>query len=240
MASTNPNDRDNLNKTTDAAIRDRRDEILDQDRVRSNGVVEDRDTNPDAITGAPGSHPVGTAVGAAGAGAGGTWAGAAIGMATGGPIGAVVGGVIGAVAGAVGGGLAGKAVAESIDPTEEDAYWSAEHVNRPYYKAGHTYEEDYAPAYRQGYTARDQYRDREFDDVESDLGADWDRSKGKSKLKWEEARSAVRDAWDRVSNKVDRAAYPDRKTDDQASQPNAVRSAPRPDLRDTAVDPRNM
>ena len=56
-------------------------------------VVKDRDANPDPITGAPGSHPVGTGVGAAGAGAAATWAGATIGGAVGGPVGAVVGGV---------------------------------------------------------------------------------------------------------------------------------------------------
>ena len=72
------------------------------------------DANRDPITGTPGAHPVGTGVGAAGGAA----AGAAIG-AIGGPIGAAVG----LVAGAVAGGLAGKGVAETIDPTVEDAYW---------------------------------------------------------------------------------------------------------------------
>src|SRR5690349_24504231 len=89
--------------------------------------VKGRDTNPDPITGAPGSHPVGTGVGAAGGGAAATWAGAAIGGAAGGPIGAVVGGVVGAVAGAVGGGAVGKSVAENIDPTVEGDYWSKEY-----------------------------------------------------------------------------------------------------------------
>jgi len=56
----------------------------------------------DPITGAPGSHPVGTGVGAA---AGGVAAGAAVG-AVAGPVGAVVGAAIGAVVG----GLAGKAI----------------------------------------------------------------------------------------------------------------------------------
>src|SRR3954469_20482519 len=72
-----------------------------------------KDMNPDPITGAPGSHPVGTGVGAAGGGA----AGAAIGSMAG-PIGTAVGAVVGAVAG----GLAGKGAAEAIDPTAEDAY----------------------------------------------------------------------------------------------------------------------
>src|ERR1043166_752127 len=74
-----------------------------------------RDSNPDPITGEPGSHPIGVGVG----GGSGAAAGAAVGGAVGGPIGAAVGGVVGAVAG----GLAGKGVAEKIDPTVEEAYW---------------------------------------------------------------------------------------------------------------------
>src|SRR5687767_8287158 len=98
------------------------------------------DANPDAITGAPGSHPVGTGVGAAAAGA----AGAAIGMAAG-PIGSAVGAVVGAVAG----GLAGKGVAEAVNPTAEDAYWRENYRSRPYYEHGTEYEQ-YAPAYTYG------------------------------------------------------------------------------------------
>src|SRR3954463_13774531 len=85
------------------------------------------DRNPDPITGAPGSHPIGTGVGAAGAGA----AGAAIG-AVAGPVGAAVGAVVGAVAG----GLAGKGVAEAVNPTEEDAYWRDNYSTRPYVQPG--------------------------------------------------------------------------------------------------------
>src|SRR6188508_2822222 len=82
------------------------------------------DTNPDPITGAPGAHPVGVGVGAAGGGA----TGAAIGTAVAGPVGTAVGAVIGAVAG----GLAGKGVAESIDPTAEEAYWRENHRSQPF------------------------------------------------------------------------------------------------------------
>jgi phage tail tape-measure protein len=91
-----------------------------------------QDANPDPITGAPGSHPVGTGVGAAGGAA----AGAAIGAA-GGPVGAG----IGIAAGAIIGGLAGKAVAERVDPTVEDRYWRENHPNRPYAERDVPYEE---------------------------------------------------------------------------------------------------
>src|SRR5881394_2799348 len=79
----------------------------------------DTDANRDPLTGAPGSHPVGTAAGAV---AGGVAAGAAAGTVAG-PVGTVVGAAVGAVVG----GLAGKGIAEKIDPTREDAYWRENH-----------------------------------------------------------------------------------------------------------------
>jgi hypothetical protein len=67
------------------------------------------EANPDPLSGAAGSHPVGTGIGAAGGAA----AGASIG-AVAGPVGAAVGTLVGAVAG----GLAGKGAAEAINPTD--------------------------------------------------------------------------------------------------------------------------
>ena len=90
-------------------------------------------SNPDPITGAPYSHPVGTAVGSASAAGAGALAGAALG----GPIGAVAG----AVAGAVIGGVGGHAVAEAIDPTVELSYWRTNYKTRPYYKPGRAFED---------------------------------------------------------------------------------------------------
>src|SRR5678816_3521861 len=119
------------------------------------------DRNPDPIAGAPGSHPIGTGIGAAGAGA----AGAAIGSVVPG-VGTVVGGAVGAVVGAVAGGLAGKAVAEAVNPTEEDAYWRDNFSSRPYAAGSdYTYEDDFSPAYRHGYTARSQYPGKTYDPV---------------------------------------------------------------------------
>ena len=150
------------------------------------------DRNPDPITGAPGAHPVGTGVGAAGAGA----AGAAIG-AVAGPVGAAVGAVVGAVAG----GLAGKGVAEAVNPTAEDAYWRDNYKTRPYVDSSVAYDE-YAPAYRYGWESRNRYAGRRFDEVETDLQRDWEKSRGKSSLTWERAKQATRDAWDRVERAV--------------------------------------
>lgn len=167
----------------------------------------DRDLNLDPLTGEPGAHPVGTGVGAATAGAAGA-AGAAIG-AIGGPIGIAVGAAIGAVAG----GLIGKGVAESVDPTGEDAYWRERHsgdADRPY--------ETYSSAYRVGYSG---YRDgKTFEESEEGLRTEYERSVGtpgtapspeaestpgtkqnkvtSDPLRWDDAREAARAAYERV------------------------------------------
>ncbi len=147
------------------------------------------DTNPDPITGEHGSHPVGVGLGGVAGGA----AAGALGGAVAGPLGAAVGAVVGAVAG----GLAGKGVAESIDPTVEDAYWSENHKNRPYVEKDSSYD-DYRPAYQYGWESRNQHADKSFDEVETDLGRNWDTAKANSKLSWDKAKHATRDAWDRV------------------------------------------
>lgn len=149
------------------------------------------DSNPDAITGSPGSHPIGTGVGAAGGGA----AGAAIGAAVTGPA-APVGAVVGAVVGGVAGGLAGKGAAEAVNPTAEDAYWRENYRTRPYVESGRTYEE-YRPAYEYGWSSRQQYAGRRYEDVETDLERGW-KDRDRSGLGWEKARPATRDAWHRV------------------------------------------
>jgi hypothetical protein len=155
-------------------------------------IKRDKDTNPDPITGAPGSHPVGTGIGAAAAGA----AGAAIGSVVPGA-GTVVGGAIGAVVGAVAGGYAGKGIAEAIDPTAEEAYWRDEHRNRPYYRSDYTYDDDYLPAYRYGYTTRASGTTWNEGDDDTTIREGWERTKAKSRLKWDEAKLAMRDAWNR-------------------------------------------
>lgn len=150
---------------------------------------ESRDMNRDPITGAPGSHPVGVGVG----GTGGAVAGAAIGSLVG-PIGTLVGGAIGAIAGAA----AGKGVAERIDPTGEAEYWRSEYANRPYVDRQYSYDTDYAPAYAYGNSVRAQHAGRRWDDsLEADIRQGWEAAKGKSQLKWEQAKDAVRDAFDR-------------------------------------------
>lgn len=165
--------------------------MLDDKDVRDG--VTGGTPNRDPITGTPGAHPIGTGVGAAGGAA----AGAAVGSVAG-PVGTLVGGAVGAVAG----GLMGKGVAEGIDPTVEDAYWRENHTTRPYYEKDYTYDEDYAPAYRYGLTSRQQYPNRKFDEVDSDLSRGWESNRNNSRLTWDKAKLATRDAWHRVEEAI--------------------------------------
>jgi hypothetical protein len=159
-------------------------------------LERDRDANRDPLTGAPGSHPVGTGLGAA---AGGIAAGAAAGTVAG-PVGTVIGAAVGAIAG----GLAGKGIAEMIDPTAEETYWRDNYSTRPYVTSGATFD-DYGPAYRYGVDTYPTYAGRDFDDVESELGRDWNRARGTSKLEWDRAKYAARDSWQRLSDTIERA-----------------------------------
>lgn len=145
--------------------------------------------NADPITGEPGAHPVGVGLGAAGGGV----AGAAIGAAAG-PIGAAVG----AMAGAVIGGMAGKDIAESVDPTAEDAYWREHYRERPYVSSDDPYER-FQPAYRYGWEARMQHEGRDFEEIEPQLQERW--MTAKPDMGWEHAGKAARDAWNRFETR---------------------------------------
>lgn len=151
--------------------------------------------NRDPITGAPGAHPVGTGLGAA---IGGAAAGAAAGTVAG-PAGSLAGAAVGAVLG----GWAGKVVAEQVDPTAEEAYWRDNYQARPYAAEGRY--EDYGPAYRYGVNAYRSFPNRSFDAMEPELSRHWPDSSEGSTLDWDRARHATRDAWERLSNSVERA-----------------------------------
>ncbi|MBD2178629.1 hypothetical protein H6F42_17055 [Pseudanabaena sp. FACHB-1998] len=166
--------------------------------------MNDRDVNPstetdanrDPISGETGAHPVGTGVGAAGAGTVGT----VIGGAVGGPVGAVVGAVIGSVVG----GLAGKNVAEQANPTFEENDWQQTYTSSTYVEPDKTYE-DYQPAYRTGYEGYDRYGQdgRSYSEVETDLQRDY-QNNHHAGLPWEQAKHAVKDAWDRAAKAIPR------------------------------------
>ena len=147
----------------------------------------------DSKSGMLGEHPVGVGLGAIGAGA----AAGAVGGAIGGPVGAVAGAAIGAVAG----GLAGGAAAEAIDPSAETEYWKETYASRPYADKKLGFEQ-YEPAYRYGWESFGQQDgdNHEFSSAEAGLGRGWEKARGTSRLDWSQARSATKDAWDRIES----------------------------------------
>lgn len=86
----------------------------------------------------------------------------------------------------------------AINPTAEEAYWRQAYRSEPYYRSEFTYD-DYGPAYRVGYTGPVR-RNGGFEQLEGELQGDFDRVRGKSRLRWEDAREAIRAAWRRVTH----------------------------------------
>jgi hypothetical protein len=126
----------------------------------------------------------------------GAGSGAALGAAAG-AVGGPAGMAAGAAIGALAGGMAGKAAGQLVNPEEEAAYWRGAYQSAPYYSPGYTYD-DYGPAYELGFNSRGRYAGTSFDSVENNLSDDWEIFKGKSRLNWQQARSATRAAWDKV------------------------------------------
>ena len=161
--------------------------------MTSSTLERERDKTAGAapISGPLGAHPVETGLSAT---AGGVAADALFGTV----------GREDAVAGALGSGLAGNTIAESIDPAAEEAYWRENYSSRPYDTRGATFNE-YRPAYSYGVDAHRRYEGQSFEQAEPELMRDWDRVKGMSSLTWENAKHAVRDSWQRVSDFVESA-----------------------------------
>lgn len=94
--------------------------------------------------------------------------------------------------------------AAAVDTRQEDAYWSRHYWRERYYRPDCEYE-DYAPAYCVGYVGFGQYGGP-YDDAEKSLCANWERIKGDSRLSLDEARLAMRAAWDHAERMASRPA----------------------------------
>lgn len=139
-------------------------------------------------------HSIGAGSGAVA----GAVAGAAIGSA-GGPVGSA----IGAVAGGVVGAKAGDSIAEAVNPTDYHDHFKKEYRNTSYYNADRDWN-DYGPAYQYGYDTYGRYQGRRFEDAETDLERDWERTRAESnsRLAWNDARHAVRDGWHHIERAI--------------------------------------
>ena len=96
-------------------------------------------------------------------------------------------------------------------PRRERQLLAGEPFLPAYYKNGHTYDDDYAPAYRYGYDSASTHAGRKFDETENDLQHGWEQTKGKSKLAWSDAKHAVKEAGT-ASRRLQRLR-PDRKAE---------------------------
>ena len=78
---------------------------------------------------------------------------------------------------------------------DSDRYFASRFEHAPY-RAGDDSFDDYRPAYRYGTQSRTRYADRDWDDqLEGELKQGWEKTKGTSRLTWERAKAAVKDAF---------------------------------------------
>ena len=86
---------------------------------------------------------------------------------------------------------------------DTDRSWRDKYNKTDYYEQGHDYDRDYAPAYRYGTYSRHQQMGRSWDSsLESDLGKNWDRFRANSRLSWNKAKLATRDAWNSIETRI--------------------------------------
>ena len=77
-----------------------------------------------------------------------------------------------------------------------DSTWRDQYKKRDYFDKNLDYDRDYRSAYRYGTYLRSQNPKQQWDESsERQYGAQWDRFKGDSRLTWDKAKLAVKDAW---------------------------------------------
>lgn len=82
----------------------------------------------------------------------------------------------------------------------EETYWRENWRSRPYASADRDFDY-YQPGYRYGYESAGKYRGRAWNDVENELSAGWSKYEHRGQSTWENVKDAVRDAWNRVTNR---------------------------------------
>lgn len=79
-----------------------------------------------------------------------------------------------------------------------NVYWRDNYSSRPYAVKGSKFE-DYEAAYEVGHESYDRYANQSFEEVELSLKQDYESycaKHGYTELPWDQAKHAVRDAWD--------------------------------------------
>jgi uncharacterized protein (TIGR02271 family) len=187
-----------LDKDNDGSIRDDAQRAADKAANKSGSAADNalRAHHDEPAT-------TGDVVGEGVGGFSGLAAGAAIGS-LGGPIGTV----IGAIAGAASGWWTGRAVSEAASSFNNDEDYYRNHFETTRSKttgtagtsASDVSSYDRArPAYQLGHLAGNnpEYRDRNFDEVETDLRAGWNDDVSAQHGRWEDVRPYARDAYER-------------------------------------------
>lgn len=86
-----------------------------------------------------------------------------------------------------------------VSPEEEYLFWENNYATRDYIDLSLEYGIDYAPAYRYGIQTFVGYGAKPFDTLdEEEMRRGWEHVRGRSSLSWNEAKNAVRDAYDRL------------------------------------------
>ena len=85
---------------------------------------------------------------------------------------------------------------------ETDRHFGERYEKADYYNRDYGFD-DYRPAYRYGTQARATRPDASWSPaVESELEREWNQARGQSRLGWQEAKGAVKDAWHRVEERL--------------------------------------
>jgi len=91
--------------------------------------------------------------------------------------------------------IPGRVPEDSTPRQAVSDYWRDRYTAEPYYDES-LYFDDYEPAYQLGHSARAQDMIRAYEEVERELENRWAHERGKSRLEWAQARSAVRRGWE--------------------------------------------
>lgn len=79
-----------------------------------------------------------------------------------------------------------------------NARFRTEYATRPYYVADMDYDTDYAPAYRYGLQLVQEHEGKSYDDIAPVAEKGWAKARDKSRLSWDQAAPALRDAFDQT------------------------------------------
>jgi hypothetical protein len=85
--------------------------------------------------------------------------------------------------------------------TDDEIFWKQQHATQAYADKALNYEH-YAPAYRTGSEAARRHAGKEFEEVEDDVALQYERNRAGSPLPWDQARPAVKAAWDRIGGVI--------------------------------------